>query len=37
VGITHQGEITICTGWRDTRDASQIRRFTKKAAALWVS
>ena len=37
VGITHQGEVTICTGWRNTRDASQIRRFTKKAAALWVS
>ena len=37
VGLTQQGEIAICTGWRDTRDASQIRRFTKKASALWAS
>ncbi len=37
LGVTYQGEVTICAGWRDTRDASQLRRFTKKAAALWVS
>ena len=37
VGLTQQGEIAICAGWRDTRDVSQIRRFTKKASALWVS
>ena len=37
VGLTQQGEFAFCVGWRDTRDASQIRRFTKKASALWVS
>ena len=37
VGLTQQGEIAICAGWHVTRDVSQIRRFTKKAAALWAS
>lgn len=37
VGLTQQGEYAFCAGWHDIRDVSQIRRFTKKASALWVS
>ncbi len=37
VGLTQQGETAICAGWNNTRDVAQIRRFTKKASALWAS
>lgn len=37
IGVTQNGEYTFCAGWRDSRDPSQIRKFTKKAAALWAS
>ena len=37
IGLTCQGEIEFCTGWRQTLDAAQVRKATKKASALWVS
>lgn len=37
LGLTAQGEMEFCIGWRHTLDAAQVRKATKKASALWAS
>jgi len=37
VGMTYQGEIEFCIGWRHSLSAGEVRNSTKKAAAIWAS
>jgi CheY-like chemotaxis protein len=37
LGLTLQGTTAFCIGWRQSLDATHIRKSTKKASALWAS